>query len=173
MALMIRMDSTHNNIIYVYDSLRNTAGYSHQRAVDSLSSCTFPGGCYGVLYDYDTLYFESGTFDLCIDPNSVVYLQIPGIDLHVGYENDGIEESKIEFYPNPVYAGNQFYIRNLKSGFTAVELYSIYGAFTKKLFEGYIIDNTITIRTDGLASGLYLLKITTGGMVVLKKVFIL
>jgi len=171
-AIMIRIDSTHNNIIHIYDSLRAIASYSHQRAVDSLQSCTFTGGCYGVLYDHDTIVFEGGVFDLWLDPNSVIYLKIPGVDLHVGFDESVFDEINIKVYPNPVSAGKPLTLSNITTGYTRIDLYDVQGVYQDNLYEGYLMGEQISINPDDWLPGVYILKILNGRKVIARKVVV-
>ncbi len=100
-GFLIRIDSTHNNIIYLYDSLRNT-GYDHQRAVDSLQSATFAGGWYGLLWEKEDIAFIQGELAIEADPNSVLFLQLNDVRGTAEVAQFPDDAGDLAAYPSPV-----------------------------------------------------------------------
>ncbi|MCB2204603.1 T9SS type A sorting domain-containing protein [bacterium] len=99
-GLLYRIDSSRNNIIALYDSLR-AAGYSHLQAIDSLQSCSFPGGCYGVGWEVEEVTAVAGDLDIEIDANSVCYFQFGGISSTTSVERFDREVEQFTVYPQP------------------------------------------------------------------------
>jgi hypothetical protein len=88
----ILIDSTHNNIIYQYDSLLNI-GYTRTAAVNYL----YPNNT----FDYESIYMIDSTYNFHIQANGVVLLQfyIPEITLSL-QEKSKATNNQILF-PNP------------------------------------------------------------------------
>jgi len=161
---MVRIDSTRNNVVYLYDSLVNTAGYSNARAVDSLQSCTFPGGCFGIYHEYKEIQFEDGLIELTLDPNSVVYVEVPGIDLTTDvFIVDMDNAEAVILSPNPVNNNSVLKISGPLQSACIVDVFSFDGTLIKTIqhFECDAKMVSIPIGKDivHFASGIYLLKV--------------
>ncbi len=85
-------------------------------------------------------------------------------------ENE-LTSSSIKIYPNP--ATSEFTItQNLASEGT-IQLYDISGKKIKELFNGnFGITKNIKVKTDGLAAGIYLVKMNSGKQSITKKLVI-
>tara|TARA_R110000851_G_scaffold333532_1_gene515101 strand:+ start:60309 stop:62861 length:2553 start_codon:yes stop_codon:yes gene_type:complete len=89
--------------------------------------------------------------------------------LNVG-ENE-LASNSIKIYPNP--ATSEFTISQNLSSEGTVQLYDISGKKIKDLFNGnFGANKNITVKTDGLAAGIYLVKVNSGKQSVTKKLII-
>ncbi len=89
--------------------------------------------------------------------------------LNVG-ENELASDS-IKIYPNP--ATSEFTISQNLSAEGTVQLFDISGKKIKELFSGNFGTNkNITVKTDGIAAGIYLVKVNSGKQSVTKKLVI-
>ncbi len=89
--------------------------------------------------------------------------------LNVG-ENELASDS-IKIYPNP--ATSEFTISQNLSAEGTVQLYDISGKKIKNLFSGNFGTNkNITVKTNGIAAGIYLVKVNSGKQSVTKKLVI-
>jgi photosystem II stability/assembly factor-like uncharacterized protein len=89
--------------------------------------------------------------------------------LNVG-ENELASDS-IKIYPNP--ATSEFTISQNLSAEGTVQLYDISGKKIKNLFSGNFGTNkNITVKTNGIAAGIYLVKVNSGKQSVTKKLII-
>ncbi len=89
--------------------------------------------------------------------------------LSVG-ENE-LTSNSIKIYPNP--AISEFTISQNLSSEGTVQLYDISGKKIKELFRGNFGTNkNITVKTDGIAAGIYLVKVNSGKQSVTKKLVI-
>ena len=79
--------------------------------------------------------------------------------------------NSIKIYPNP--ATSEFTISQNLSSEGTVQLFDISGKSIKDLFSGNFSSNkNIKVKTDGLATGIYLLKVNTGNQSVTKKLIV-
>jgi len=89
--------------------------------------------------------------------------------LNVG-ENE-LASNSIKIYPNP--ATSEFTISQNLSAEGTVQLYDISGKKIKDLFNGnFGANKTITVKTDGIAAGVYFVKVNSGKQSVTKKLII-
>ncbi len=89
--------------------------------------------------------------------------------LSVG-ENE-IASSTVKIYPNP--ATSEFTISQSLSSEGTVQLFDISGKKIKELFYGnFGANKNITVKTDGIAAGIYLVKVNIGKQSVTKKLII-
>jgi len=89
--------------------------------------------------------------------------------LNVG-ENE-LASNSIKIYPNP--ATSEFTISQNLSSEGTVQLFDISGKKIKSLFNGnFGANKNITVKTDGLAAGIYLVKVNSGKQSVTKKLII-
>lgn len=89
--------------------------------------------------------------------------------LNVG-ENE-LASNSIKIYPNP--ATSEFTISQNLSSEGTVQLFDISGKKIKSLFKGNFGTNkTIIVKTDGIAAGVYLVKVNSGKQSVTKKLII-
>ena len=176
-AYVSTIDSNQNNIIFLYDSLKSEAGYTHQQAIDSLRSCTFPGGCFGVFSQSDSLHFSGNSFSLLTDPNSLNYVVIPGIDISVGIGGNLKETEHCKVFPNPVDYSSRLVFNNNNSGRVLVSLYSSNGKHISELYEGTTSFgyNSIDIGSyiSYLKAGIYMIRIQLEDGVKFKKIVVL
>ena len=85
-------------------------------------------------------------------------------------ENDFAENS-IKIYPNP--ATSEFTISQNLSSEGTVQLFDISGKKIKELFSGnFGANKNIKVKTDGLATGIYLVKVNSGKQSVTKRLII-
>ncbi len=85
-------------------------------------------------------------------------------------ENE-IASSAVKIYPNP--ATSEFTISQSLSSEGTVQLFDISGKKIKELFYGnFGANKNITVKTDGLAAGIYLVKVNIGKQSVTKKLVI-
>ncbi len=79
--------------------------------------------------------------------------------------------NSIKIYPNP--ATSEFTISQNLSSKGNVQLFDISGKKIKELFKGnFSANKNITVKTDGLAAGIYLVKVNNGKQSVTKKLII-
>lgn len=89
--------------------------------------------------------------------------------LNVG-ENE-LASNSIKIYPNP--ATSEFTISQNLSSEGTIQLFDISGKRIKSFFNGNFGTNkTITVKTDGIAAGVYLVKVNSGKQSVTKKLII-
>ncbi len=82
-----------------------------------------------------------------------------------------ITENSIKLYPNP--ATLEFTITQNMSTEGTVILYDISGKKIKNLFNGnFALNKNITVKTDGIAAGIYMVKVNSGKQSVTKKLII-
>ena len=85
-------------------------------------------------------------------------------------ENE-IAENAITIYPNPATA--EFTISQTLSSEGTVQLFDISGKKIKDLFKGNFGTNkNISVKTDGIAAGIYLVKVNSGKKSATKKLII-
>lgn len=68
-------------------------------------------------------------------------------------------------YPNPFNAQTTIRYRLPKAGVVSLELYDILGRLVMRMYEGYreAGELLLTIKAEGIASGIYFFKLTSGG----------
>lgn len=156
---LIRIDTTHNNTIHIYDSLKSI-GYTHQRAIDSLQSCTFPGGCYGYFWPSEEVTISGSNYNFPIQPNSVNLLTLPGIDLQFLTEVSSlhrINDDPVKVFPVPTATRVSFVIDNMNEYFDLM----ISSLTANTIYHNPMANNGITIDTHSWKPGIYLYKIVT------------
>lgn len=85
-------------------------------------------------------------------------------------ENE-LASNSIKIYPNP--ATSEFTISQSLSSEGTVQLFDISGKKIKDLFKGNFSSNkNITVKTGGIAAGIYLVKVNSGKQTVTKKLII-
>ena len=112
------------------------------------------------------------------EPTKTLYAGTFGRAMHkfdvsdiLGEEDDVLTSNSIKIFPNP--AGSEFSIsQNLTSDGT-VELFDISGKKLRDLFKGnFQTAKTINLKTDGIAAGVYFVRINSGGQSVTKKLIV-
>lgn len=167
---LIRIDTTHNNVIHLYDSLINI-GYTHQRAIDSLQSCTFPGGCFGFYWQTENITITDSIYSLSIQPNSVCLLTLPGIDLEFLQTNISEEnriENNIKVYPNPASSYVSFNLDSDHNNFT-VFIHDISG---QTVYHHDMLKSSFKINIEEWNSGIYFYKIISDKVIYSGKIVI-
>ncbi len=150
-GMLYRIDSTRHNIIALYDSLR-AADYSHQRAVDSLQSCHFPGGCYGVGWEAEQVTLVAGALDVEVDANSVCYFQFEGVTSTTSAEQTDPAVDQFTVYPQPAHHALS-YVLSPEWGQAQISLTTMHGQILK-----YGTGSRGSMLVGDLRSGLYLLR---------------
>jgi len=161
------IDSDDNNIIYTYDSLVNISGYGHNRAIDSLRSCSFQGGCYGVYSEFDTLNITGIEFAINVESNTILYFIIPGLEYQqVGISKEKTKNEQLIIYPNP--ATKEI---KIESDYTIsnIVVYNSAGSIVNE-----ISVNDISCKTNisEYSKGIYFFKVTTEKGVITKQVIV-
>ena len=86
-------------------------------------------------------------------------------------DENKIADNAIKIYPNP--ATSEFTISQNLSSEGTVQLFDLSGKKIKELFKGNFGTNeNITVKTDGIAAGVYLVKIKNGYKSATKKLVI-
>lgn len=112
------------------------------------------------------------------EPTQTLYAGTFGRAMHsynvstiLGVEENELSENSIKVYPNP--ATSEFTISQNLSSEGTVQLYDISGKKIKELFRGNFGSNkNIKVKTDGIAAGIYLVKVTSGKQSFTKKLVI-
>ncbi|MRT18066.1 T9SS type A sorting domain-containing protein [Vitellibacter sp. q18] len=109
------------------------------------------------------------------EPTKTLYAGTFGRAMHsfdvstiLGTNENEIAENAIKIYPNP--ATSEFTITQNLSSEGTVQLFDLSGKKIKQLFNGNFGSNkNITIKTDGLEAGVYLVKVNSGEISITKK----
>lgn len=112
------------------------------------------------------------------EPTKTLYAGTFGRSMHsydvsdiLGVGENEIAENSVKIYPNP--ATSEFTISQNLSSDGTVQLYDISGKMIKNLFKGNFGTNkNIAVKTDGIAAGIYLVKVNSGKKSVTKKLVI-
>ncbi len=112
------------------------------------------------------------------EPTQTLYAGTFGRGMHsydisdiLSVDNTELTSNSIKIYPNP--ATSEFTISQNLSEEGTVQLYDISGKKIKSLFNGnFGANKNITVKTDGLAAGIYLVKVNSGKQSVTKKLII-
>lgn len=112
------------------------------------------------------------------EPTQTLYAGTFGRGMHsydisdiLSVDNTELTSNSIKIYPNP--ATSEFTISQNLSAEGTVQLYDISGKKIKNLFNGnFGANKNITVKTDGLAAGIYLVKVNSGKQSVTKKLII-
>ena len=112
------------------------------------------------------------------EPTKTLYAGTFGRGMHsydlsniLGVGENELAENSIIIYPNP--AISKFTISQNLSAEGTVQLYDISGKKIKDLFHGnFGANKNITVKTDGIAAGIYLVKVNSGKQSITKKVVI-
>ncbi|MCA6361984.1 MAG: T9SS type A sorting domain-containing protein [Bacteroidetes bacterium] len=140
---MYRIDSTHNNIIYRYDSLRS-AGYSQANAITYLLPQQQLQG--------ENITLTNGQFQFAMQPNSFIMIEIPGV---ITGQNSP-EFLKAEVFPNP--AGEQVHVQ-CETPVVSWTLCNIQGQLINS--QSKINTTAFSIPVNELGNGVYILHIET------------
>ncbi|MDX1783792.1 MAG: T9SS type A sorting domain-containing protein, partial [Aequorivita vladivostokensis] len=112
------------------------------------------------------------------EPTQTLYAGTFGRGMHsydisdiLSVDENELALNSIKIYPNP--ATSEFTISQNLSSEGTVQLFDISGKRIKDLFSGNFSSNkNIKVKTDGLATGIYLLKVNTGNQSVTKKLIV-
>ncbi|MFN8712242.1 MAG: GH39 family glycosyl hydrolase [Bacteroidota bacterium] len=138
-----RIDSTHNNIIYRYDSLRN-AGYTQVNAISYLLPLQ--------QLQSENISLTNGSYQFSMQPNSFVMIEVPGVVTSIP---ENINSEMFSVYPNPA------------QDFVAVNSPDIIECWQLHNSAGQLIDSgtgtaaQLRISTEALSNGLYILSLQT------------
>ena len=159
------IDSNQNNIIFLYDSLKNEVGYSHQRAIDSLQSCTYPGGCFGIGSVFDSVKVTGNQFNLTVNPNTILFLVIPGVQIQtVGSIEKNLNSSRLVVFPNPITSASKIQFEHEQRGEVILTIYDNVGRLVLEKNLGLYEAGNRTIpipHYKELKRGAYYLKLKT------------
>ncbi|MBL7922082.1 MAG: T9SS type A sorting domain-containing protein [Bacteroidia bacterium] len=142
------IDSTHNNIVFRYDSLI-TAG--HTRA--SATAFLYPNS----VISKENISMVDSTYNLHLQPNAVTLLSffIPGVS---GVKNYAQTNYSFDFYPNPVDENLHVKIFNKDMVDKPILIYNSLGMLIKSI---NLNDSSTDINISDLMSGLYFLQVQT------------
>lgn len=112
------------------------------------------------------------------EPTQTLYAGTFGRGMHsydisdiLSVDNTELTSNSIKIYPNP--ATSEFTISQNLSSEGTIQLFDISGKRIKSLFNGNFGTNkTITVKTDGIAAGVYFVKVNSGKQSVTKKLII-
>jgi hypothetical protein len=112
------------------------------------------------------------------EPTQTLYAGTFGRGMHsydisdiLSVDNTELTSNSIKIYPNP--ATSEFTISQNLSEEGTVQLYDISGKKIKSLFNGnFGANKNITVKTDGIAAGVYFVKVNIGKQSVTKKLII-
>lgn len=112
------------------------------------------------------------------EPTQTLYAGTFGRGMHsydisdiLSVDENELALNSIKIYPNP--ATSEFTISQNLSSKGNVQLFDISGKKIKELFKGnFSANKNITVKTDGLAAGIYLVKVNNGKQSVTKKLII-
>lgn len=146
-AEVYRIDSTHNNMQFIYDSLMNS-GYTQSNAVNFILSVQ--------QLECDTIQLTGGTGAISLKPNDVclIRINVPGVS--------GIPESTfstIHCYPNPVIDFLYVNPENTRVN----DAYQIVDSQGRVVQSGIIGDKR-TVDCRELAAGVYFLRLNSSEM---------
>lgn len=93
------------------------------------------------------------------------------INFCLGVDDNELSTSSIILYPNP--ATSEFTISQTLTSEGSIQLFDISGKKIKELFRGdFGAHKNIRITTDGIASGIYLVKVSVGNQFVAKRLVV-
>lgn len=93
------------------------------------------------------------------------------VNICLGVDDNELSASSIKLYPNP--ATSEFTISQTLSSEGNIQLFDISGKMIKNLFQGdFGTHKSINIKTDGIAAGIYLIKVSSGKQSVTKRLII-
>jgi hypothetical protein len=139
---MFLIDSTHNNVIYYYDSLIS-AGYSRYSATNIL----YPNS----IFDSESITLVDSTYAFHLQPNAValLYFYIPGI---AEISTIAASSVKFEIHPNPALGNLTVNIFNPQMECEQIQIFNSTGVLVKSLST---VNNTSIIDVSDLSNGLY------------------
>ncbi|MCU0435466.1 MAG: T9SS type A sorting domain-containing protein [Bacteroidia bacterium] len=141
-ARIYRIDSTHNNIIFRYDSLRN-AGYTQANAISYLLPQQQLQG--------ENISFTNGTYQFSMQPNSFAMIEIPGVIT-------GVQEylrPALELFPNP--AREQVVLNCVEE----IECWQLCNTFGQTIIGGSAQSNSVTVPLSAVSNGVYIISVST------------
>ncbi len=142
-AKIYRIDSTHNNIIYRYDSLRN-AGYTQTNAINYLLPLQQLQG--------ENISLTNGNYQFSMQPNSFVMIEVPGVVTSIP---ENINSEMISVYPNPAH---EFVTVNSPD---IIECWQLHNSAGQLIDNGTGSSAQLRISTEALSSGTFILSIQT------------
>lgn len=142
-AQLFRVDSTHNNQQFRYDSLR-AAGFTQANAISYLLPQQ--------QLQSETVSFTNGMCSFSMQPNAAVLLEIPGLITGVQQRQDAVE---LVVFPNP--AQEQV---SLQCG-EKIESWQVFAANGQEIDRGSGSSTQLRISTAAWPGGVYLLTVKT------------
>jgi hypothetical protein len=142
-ARLFRVDSTHNNQQFRYDSLR-AAGFTQANAISYLLPQQ--------QLQSETVSFTNGMYSFTMQPNAAVLLEIPGILTGVPQQQAAVE---LVVFPNP--AQEQVSIQCSEK----IESWQVFAANGQVIDGGSGASTQLHISTAAWPSGVYLLTVKT------------
>ena len=113
------------------------------------------------------------------EPTNMLYAGTFGRSMHsydlnsliLGTNDNQLVASKISLYPNPVQT--EFYIDHQITSNGSIKLFDLNAKEIKTLFEGNLTESlNNSYSTEGISSGIYILKIETKGQTISKKLML-
>lgn len=164
---MVVIDSDQNNVIHLYDSLRNN-GFSRAAAISQLLA--------NQSIVSHTVQITDSIYNFSMEPNATVFLEFYGIDLSTGTSENNIYNSST-LYPNPFSNTATLILNNYNSlsNNMRFELFNVIGNKVMDMPCNLSNGNTLTINRENLSNGMYLYslkdaegKIITNGKVIIE-----
>lgn len=142
-AKIYRIDSTHNNIVYRYDSLRS-AGYTQANAIAYLLPQQQLQG--------ENITLTNGLFQFPMQPNSFAMIEIPGVI--TGQATQDVLQAEV--FPNP--ASESVRVQCV-APVTSWAMYNLQGQRINSRSE--TSTTVFSIPVNALGNGVYILQIET------------
>lgn len=151
-GILIVVDSSNNNIIHKYDSLRS-AGYTRAQAVDSLY--TKQG------FAFINIQTSDSIFSFSMQPNATAFIEFYNVTTTAGIENV-FANSEGNIYPNPF---NDFLVIEAEAGKQHMQLI-IVDALGKEVALINGINQKTNIDVSYLVSGVYFYELRENNVVI-------
>ena len=153
---------TTNNI----DTIGNIARYSDS-TWKAVSVTTMDSTVLALTSSVTTLY-TGGRFT---NGDGIFLNHVAQTDVVLTILENHLNDTDVLLYPNPVKLGDNFTVVTASDLNQSVEIYNSVGKLVEKL--SFHNEKQITIGTSNLISGIYFVKITSGGQQLVKKVMLL
>ena len=150
-GIQTTIDSSHNNVISVFDSL-TTAGYSRTNAVNYL----YPNDNFNT----ESVSMSGSTYSLHVEPNGVVLVEFYMPEIVVAnHENQNF--SKLKIYPNPT--TDWVYVDTQGQNLELIFICDVKGEFIET-----VAANSFSLKN--YADGIYFLVIQTDKEMLFRKI---